>query len=316
MDGTNPKVSFIPKGSLVREESFLERRRPRSAIGFIAISLFILSIATYAGLYFYNRSLSKIVAAKTIEIKAAQEEISNIPEVNEARVFRARADLARELLNAHKVASPVFAFLSKNTTESILFDKFSFKNTTEGLVLELSGEAPTYAALAYQTDVLRSQTKEISNFSVRNVVLTKLGTITFVLELEFNPVYLLYMNNLNSLNTATSTTITSGSNANNLNNSTSMKPASATSTPVIVPSAPEANVSTTSATTTKSIEDYSVPSPATDGVVVEPTTNSGAPIIDNNWTVAPGDTATTSAVVKNTEEQSFLKALWSKFKFW
>lgn len=295
MDGTNPKVSFIPKGSLVREESFLERRRPRSAIGVIAISFFILSIGVYAGLYYYNNSLTQAIAAKTIEIKNAQKEFSNIPEVGEARVFSARADLARELLSAHRVTSPVLAFLSKNTTENILYNKFSFKNGPDGLVLELSGEAPTYSALAYQADVFRSQTAEISKFSVRDVVLTKVATVTFAFVIVFTPEYLLYTNNLSNL-------------------------AAATSTPVINPSAfvinpPTPSVSTTSSTILKAVEDYPAEQPSSSAGAGS-TPASGASNSANNWTVSPRDTATTSGVAKITEEQSVLKFLWSKFKFW
>jgi len=298
MDGTNPKVSFIPKGSLIREESFLERRRPRSVIGVIAISIFILSIGTYAGLYYYNDLLGQSIAEKTDEIKKAQREFSSTPELNEAKVFRARADLARELLNAHKVVSPVFAFLSKNTTESILYNKFSFKNGADGLVLELSGEAQTYSALAYQADVLQGQTAEISKFSVNDVVLTKLGTITFVLVLEFNPEYLLYISNKSSLTDVTPT------------------PALAIGAPDIVISVPKSTVSTTSTTTLKAVPDYPVEAPSSGGTEVDSTVDSGANSLANDWTVTSRDVATTSAAVKNTEEQSVLRGLWSKFKFW
>ena len=75
MDSTNPKVSFIPKGSLVREESFLERRRPQSAIGFIAAFAFVLAVGSYAGLFYYNNALVIVVAEKRTEIKTAQKRI-------------------------------------------------------------------------------------------------------------------------------------------------------------------------------------------------------------------------------------------------
>lgn len=194
-----PKFSFIPKGSLVRDESFFERRRPRSVMGIIAITAFLLSISAYAALYYYNTVLNADIAANTIEIRKAQKEFSDAPEVAEAKVFSARANLANQLLNAHAIASPVLAFLSKNTSESVLYDKFSFKNGLNGSTIELSGEAPTYAALAYQADVLRSKTKELSDFSVSNVSLTKFGTVTFSFAMTFAPDYLLYVKNLSDV---------------------------------------------------------------------------------------------------------------------
>lgn len=202
MDSTTPKVSFIPKGSLVRETAFLERRRPRSAIGFIAGFVFVAGIGSYAGLYFYNGSLENAVAAKTDEINKTQKAFSDAPQVGRAQVFRARAELAEELLKKHMVVSPVFTFLSKNTTESIFYEKFSFTRDTDGATVELAGEAPTYAALAYQGDILREATKDISKFEISNISLTKFGTVTFVLSLTFTPKSLLYADSLGGVETS------------------------------------------------------------------------------------------------------------------
>jgi hypothetical protein len=296
MDGTNPKISFIPKGSLVREESFLERRRPRSAIGIIAGTAFVLSIGAYAGLYYYNDSLNKTIAEKTIEIKSVQKEFSDASEVSEAKVFRARADLARELLNAHTVASPVFAFLSKNTTESILYDRFSFEKGSGGSILELSGEAPTYSALAYQADVFRNQTKELSGFSVRDVSLTKFGTVTFTFAMTFAPDYLLYTNNLSSLTTpateaggpvATTTTVSN-------------------KTPLITAST--SPLETTGASTTNPFTELQM-STTESGFV--PTNLTDTVVSDQP--VPPLETATPTPVA---EKQSFWVLFWSKLKFW
>lgn len=199
MDGTNPKVSFIPKGSLAREESFLERRRPRSAIGFIAGLAVIASVGGYAGLLFWSASLEKNVAAERDGINRIQQKFSDAPQISKAQVFLSRAEIARNLLNRHTVVAPVLTFLSDNTLESILYEKFSFVHDADMITLELSGEAPTYAALAYQGDVLRKKTKELSKFAISNVVLTKFSTVTFTLSLTFMPEYLSYSNNLSRI---------------------------------------------------------------------------------------------------------------------
>lgn len=199
MDSTIPKVSFIPKGSLVRETSFLERRRPQSAIGFIAGFVFVASVGSYAGLYFYSNFLEEKVVAKTDEINLIQQKFSDAPQISKAQVFRSRAELARELLDNHTVVSPVLTFLSENTIESILYEKFSFARGTDGAMVELTGEAPTYMALAYQGDILRKKTKELSKFEIGSVSLTEFGTVTFTLSLAFMPGYLSYSDNLNRI---------------------------------------------------------------------------------------------------------------------
>lgn len=197
MDGTNPKISFIPKGSLVREESFLERSRPRSMAGLLAIALFIISIGSYVGFYFYNDSLEKDIVSMTEQIKATQETFSNAPQVWKAQLFSSRAKVAKELLGRHTVVSPTFTFISNNTIESILYDKFSFAHSIDGSKVELTGEAPTYAALAYQGDVFRNK-EELLNFTISNISLTQFGTILFKLTLTFTPDYLAYAKSLSS----------------------------------------------------------------------------------------------------------------------
>lgn len=280
MDGSNPKVSFIPKGSLVREESFLERRRPQSAIGFLSAFVFLASIGSYAGLYYYNDSLNKIVAEKTIEIKKAQKEFSDAPEVAEAKIFRTRADLAKALLDSHTVTSPVFAFLSKNTTESIFYSKFSFKGEASGATLDISGEAPNYAALAYQADVFRTKTKELSGFSVSNVSLTDFGTINFSFSMRFTPSYLLYVQSVSGAEGGAPQATEAAT-----------PPAPMVTTPVGV-----------------SVQD---------GLASSSATSSISPVNTQGGTPALlGSTSVSTTSVATPAKQSFLMTLWSKFKFW
>ncbi|MHB1118302.1 MAG: hypothetical protein ACYCZ7_02150, partial [Minisyncoccota bacterium] len=190
-----PKISFIPKSPLVHQESFMERRRPRSVAGFLAIFLFIVSVGSYSGLYFYTSALSQEVVKKVEGIAVMQREFIQSPEIAEAKVFRARAELARELLTQHIAVSPLFAFLSSNTLGSILYDSFSFKRDKEMWVLTLKGEAPSYTSLAYQADVLRKKNAEnkFVDFSIDSIALTKYGTVTFELSVYFTQNQLSYV---------------------------------------------------------------------------------------------------------------------------
>jgi len=317
MDSTNQKVSFIPKGSLVRDEFFLERSRPRSVLGAIASVVFVITTAAYFGLYYYNNSLNKIVAEKTIEIKKAQKEFSDAPEVGEAKVFRARAELARELLNSHTVTSPVLDFLSKNTLSSILYNRFVFKTDALGSTLELAGEAPTYAAVAYQADILREKKTELASVSVRDVTLTNFGTVSFSLTMVFNPDFLLYTKNLKASEIAASTptteqaqgTTSSGSFGGTINFDT---PVATTSepTPVVVPAQSTEVVATSSELVIPENPETLASSTDATPVVVE---DAGAitPVADG-WTDATQvATDTASAPVP-----SFWSKILSMLKFW
>lgn len=288
MDGTNPKVSFIPKSSLVREESFLERPRPRSVMGILAIVAFFASAGSYAGLYYSQSSLEKQILAKAQEIKNAQSELSSKPQIERAKLFRSRALLAQELLNTHTLVSPVLSFVSTSTISSVMYDKFSLTHKAEGTVLELSGEAPTYAALAYQGDVLREKTKELANVSIHNVSLTSFGTVLFTLTMTFNPAYPSYIRNLGVSESMPAVSQTSEGVSAPLSSGAATSTAGAIVPPVELP--------VINATSTVS-----------DAGVGSSTTTASVPV------VSP---VTPVKAITAVPRQSFLSSLWARFKFW
>ncbi|MDO8603892.1 MAG: hypothetical protein Q7K40_00535 [bacterium] len=293
MDGNNPKVSFIPKGSLVREESFLERSRPRSVIGIVAIFAFVLSAGIYGAFFYYNNILNETIAQKTSAIEKANKEFSDAPEVGEAKVFRVRTDLARELLNNHSTVSPILSFLSKNTTESIMYTSFNFKKEINGPTLDLAGEAPTYAALAYQADVLREKMGALSGASITNMTLTEFGTIAFTLKLVFSPAYVSYVENLRKANA--SEVHTKGEGAS------------------VVPPLETKNeiISESSTGTPLDIAPGNLPVAEEVLPLIPPQSNDVTTAVPTNQTVI-GE----SGVGEGAPKQSVLMSLWQKFKFW
>lgn len=277
MDSTTPKISFIPKGSLVHDDPFLERQRPKSIIGFFAVFLFISVVSAYSGLYYYNNSLNRLIIEKTAAIKIVQEDFNNATPVSEAKIFRARADLASELLKKHTAVSPIIAFLEKNTMESIMYDKFSYKNDGGVGSIELSGEAPTYGSLSYQTDFLRKKSNELSKFSLSSFSLTPTGSINFAFAMTFNPGYLLYENNLKSI-----------------------------ATPPATPSDSLGEDIVGSPIDTEGIlDELSLIDAIPDDVA---TTTDIAEVVTNEKTV--------NNAVPQKDKPSVLRSLWEKFKFW
>lgn len=201
MDSHTSQVSFIPKSPLTRGESFLERPRPRSLLGFITVLAFLASVGSYAGLYFYNNTLNRKIESLTAEINEVQKSF-NQPEINQARVFYARAELVRTLIASHIVVNPIFDFLEANTTTNIFYSNLVFKKGAEGtLSLEVTGEAQGYASLAYQADVFRQKSKELASFSVKDIKLTNLGGVSFSFVMTFAPEYLSYSTQLAMLAT-------------------------------------------------------------------------------------------------------------------
>ncbi|MBI3634471.1 MAG: hypothetical protein HY228_02520 [Candidatus Yonathbacteria bacterium] len=191
MNGGSPKISFIPKSPLGEEDIFIARPRPRSVLGFLAVLLFLASVGAYTGIYFYDDFISRNIQKKTGEIEMAQRALKGSPEIGKAKVFNARADLARALLEKHIVISPIFDFLSQNTLKSILYKDFIFKDEGGKLAVSLKGESPSYSSLAYQTDVFRAS-KELLGFSIDNIELTKDGGVSFSFEMSLDRALLSY----------------------------------------------------------------------------------------------------------------------------
>lgn len=186
MVSNTPKVSFIPKNPLTHEESFMDRRRPRSIAGFLATFAFVVSVSAYGGLYFYNASLTKELKNKTEGVNKTKIALAQSPEIEQAKTFRERTVLVKELLNAHVAVSPIFDIIANNTLGSIEYSEFSFKHNNTKWQLELSGEAPSYASLAYQADVFKGNAADFNDFKISDIKLTETGSVTFRLKVSFS----------------------------------------------------------------------------------------------------------------------------------
>ncbi|KKT07709.1 MAG: hypothetical protein UV86_C0029G0001, partial [Candidatus Nomurabacteria bacterium GW2011_GWB1_43_20] len=230
-----------------------------------------------------------------------QREFTNAPEVREAKVFSARANLARELLNSHVVTSPMFDFLSKNTVGTILYDKFSFENGEKGAVVDLSGEAPNYASLAYQADVFRNQTKALSSFTVNEVTLTEFGTVNFSFTMIFNPDFLSYLKNSVSIDYGVVSKVEVPIST----------PSTADISPILINNIPAPAVPTT-------IVDTAIIPVPTD--IQPPNATEDSEAILNSVPATGTPTMLSEGTQKGAPEvakkQSFLNTLWGRFKFW
>ncbi|MEK7460550.1 MAG: hypothetical protein AAB628_03315 [Patescibacteria group bacterium] len=194
MNSNAPKVSFIPKNSLTHGDDAFSASRPKSLVATLAIVIFVITVGVYGGLLYYKSLLAEEIQKQTVKIKTAQDIFTKSPDVEKAKVFNTRAELARKLLDSHIVVSPVFDFLSLNTVTAIKYESFAFKREMGIDSLELKGEAPSYASLINQLDIIKKKQIEISGFEIRDISLTKFGTVTFTLKLFFVPGYLSYTN--------------------------------------------------------------------------------------------------------------------------
>lgn len=285
MNSNAPKISFIPKSSMSRGGDDFGRPRPKSIAAISSIIIFFVIGGVFAGLSYYKSLLDDDIANKITAIKDAQAKINQSPAIKQAKEFNQRAALTKQLLDSHIVITPVFDFLNQNAVSSIKYDSFTFKQEDKAEYVEIKGEAPSYASLVNQLDVVKSKNKELASYSVKDVLLTEFGSVKFTLKVTFIPGYLSYTNTQRVTTTQTLVSPTATVQVPPMANESAK-----VSTPGLTPLPPyEAQSGTAGATSATSV-----------GQISNTTT---------------GDISAQTAPVVAPETQTE-KSVWSWLKFW
>lgn len=294
MDSNPSKLSFIPKSPLLSDDALRARSRPWSMFGVFASIIFLVIFGAYVGLYFYNDVLASRIESLTAKVNEVREGFDNM-EVKQARAFYARAELVRSLLDDHIIVNPVFDFLEANTVATIFYTNLDFKrdDADNSLpIVTITGEAPSYASLAYQADIFRER-DELTSFFVKDVTLTNVGSVTFSLEMTFVPDYLSYTKQY-AAHTATSSAEVSAVLYEEA-------PLSEDENIEILDPALDGDAAL--ATTTESVGTQSP-----EITCVEPLVR----IVGNDGSVSCGEQTS----VSTPQAESWLASFWSKLKFW
>ena len=148
----------------------------------IAVVFFLIAVLATGGLFLFGmlteRTLAKQQSALTnLESQFPLETIEQHEEVGNA------ITISKKLLDGHLHQSGIFKILEDNTLPAVSFSNFSYAEADHKLVL--SGEAPSYQAVADQASVYESL-DTIESATLGNLVLTGRGTVTFGLTIIFN----------------------------------------------------------------------------------------------------------------------------------
>lgn len=209
------KISFIPKKPLVKKVE--KSTRPMSLVLFLSLFVFFATLAAYGGAYFYDMRLAETLEEKVKNLEIEKEKADPAGAIERAEEIQAKIKNTKELLGAHIAPTRIFELLEEVTLASVSFDTLTFSGettevATEGrpgiasqrnatgetetnFMIELSGIAPSYASLAYQSDVLKREVLEgqrVKEFSLSNVNLDESGNVMFGLEVKLDKAFLLY----------------------------------------------------------------------------------------------------------------------------
>ena len=164
MAESNYSNSFIPKDEHTKQvRNHIERiRNYLNALMAISVTLFTAAIIVAVGSYLYGEhnesQLTKLQEDLKQETLDADDEI-----IKELNRFDTRLKVARQLLEDHKLVTPLLYELEKYVLEVVQLKSVSLDSTAD-FKLELSGqgESLNYQSLATQSDAF-SESKYFSN---------------------------------------------------------------------------------------------------------------------------------------------------------
>lgn len=182
---TRLRTSFIPKKTLILKSE--------AGGGSVSINLFLsfgmivffLMIALTAGVYLYKVVIQKKIAEEGVALEKAKKafEISLIEDVKR---LDSRIGAGKIILDNHIVVLPVFDMLEARTLKTVRFTKLDYKNTKGKPVIQMDGEARSYASVALLSDSF-SEDERIKNPTFSNLKLSDAGGVEFSFQASLDP---------------------------------------------------------------------------------------------------------------------------------
>jgi len=197
---TKFQTSFIPKKSLTPASPTVSANRESTSILLlIGVLVFVVSILAAAGSYGWQKYLESKQNGYGANL-ATLEKNFNTNSIVALKTTATKIDLASALLKNHIALSQVFGALSAITAENIRFTALDLEVTTGKqmqISMKLNGYAPSYDALAFQSD----QLNHLETLGVKNIILNPMisnpvqntdSTVSFVLTADISPASMLY----------------------------------------------------------------------------------------------------------------------------
>ena len=196
-----PKKQALPTVGMAGHASLRPPRRGSGIFMILAVIVFVLSLLSVAGAYFWKQYLES--SQVTYKAELAKQESAFEPDViNQLKAINDEIDQAKSIMKSHVAVSQIFdKVLQAVTVSNIGFLSMDLSSPALGsddYALKLSGYGANLAAVAFQSDVLGQLsdyglTGVVNNPSVSNPALSDKGTtVTFDLAASINPAGLSY----------------------------------------------------------------------------------------------------------------------------
>ncbi len=167
-------------------------------VSLIVSVIFIVTIATAAGLYFYSKVLDTKV---TNETKTLQENEDRLELTTLEQYIRLddRIEAAKQILHNHTAVTPIFDTLQKTVLKSIQFSSLTLTfGGQDKISLSMKGQTLNYGSIAFQSDILsKDENGLIKNPIFSDLNLDPSGNVSFSFTATLDPSLILYERNLN-----------------------------------------------------------------------------------------------------------------------
>lgn len=215
--------SFIPRGPISTSANSLSmpvRRSERSFFFLFSSGLFILSLIFAVGVFGYKYFLNYRITQMKSELEEARAALE--PEtVNELIKLNDRLLSTESLIKRHKVILPLFDFFQSATPKTVRYTNLNFNSTPQGIIINLEGQARSYAALSVAADVLNKAENYLQDPVFSNLMLDDKGNVLFTARAVVVPEILSYDRFVSQMPKPTSTPLTTASSTPSTATSTS-----------------------------------------------------------------------------------------------
>ena len=198
---TKFQTSFIPRKSVTPTTSSSAEHRPASILLMIGVFAFVISVLAAGGSYGWQVYLQSDQQKYSQSLELLKKDF-NIDLIVQLKQTATKIVLASQLLDKHVAISQVFGLISKLTASNIRFTSLDLQapaDRNKGININMSGYAPSYEALAFQSDKLG----HLEDLDLRNIIISPTitnpaqnqnSTVSFQLSANINPTNMLYKN--------------------------------------------------------------------------------------------------------------------------
>ena len=171
------QTSFIPKKSTA---AGISTRRPPLATLFFVISviIFVITLVATIGVFSYKKIIIDRITNMSTELSSAKNAFE--PRlIDTLTKFSNRVEVAKQVIGAHSVVSPIFDLLENETLASITFDNFKYDFNESGVSsLSMTGQAKSFNSVALQSDIF-GQEKLLKGPVFSDLNLDQSGNVIF-----------------------------------------------------------------------------------------------------------------------------------------